>query len=364
MIPIPLFKVFMAPEAALMPRLREVLYSGQISEGPPVAEFERRFGEFVGQPNMLSFYSGTAALHSALLLAGAGPGKEVISTAMTAEPTNLSILHTGAAVVWADVDPRNGNLAPAAVAAKITPRTQAILAVHYGGIPASIAGLRKIAEAHGIPVIEDAAHALGARYGGERIGAHSEYTMYSLQAIKHMTTIDGGMLACRSADALPRGRRLRWFGIDRAAPRTEVDVAEAGYKYHMNNVTATIGLVQLDFIGPVIERHIANGRWMDKALRGIAGLELCAWDAAAEPSYWFYTVLAERRDDLARRLTELGIGNSLAHKRNDRHSVFAASRCELPGLDRFYDAMLHIPCGWWVGDAERERIAGALRQGW
>jgi perosamine synthetase len=364
MTPIPLFKVFMAPEEALMPRLREVLYSGQISEGAPVAEFERRFGEFVGQPNMLSFYSGTAALHTALLLAGAGPGGEVISTAMTAEPTNLAILHTGASVVWADVDPRNGNLAPAAVAAKITPRTRAILVVHYGGIPASIAGLRKIAEEHGIAVIEDAAHALGARYGGKQIGAHSEFTMYSLQAIKHMTTVDGGMLACRSADVLPRGRRLRWFGIDRAAPRTEVDVAEAGYKYHMNNVTATIGLVQLDFIRPVIERHIANGRWMDAALRGIAGLELCAWDAAAEPSYWFYTVLAERRDDLARRLTELGIGNSMAHKRNDRHSVFAASRCALPGLDRFYGRMLHIPCGWWVGDAEREAIATALRQGW
>ncbi len=361
---IPLFKVFMAPEAALLPRLREVLYSGQIGEGPPVAEFEQRFGAFVGQPQVLSFYSGTAALHVALLLAGGGPGAEVISTAMTAEPTNLAILHAGAQVVWADVDPRNGNLAPGAIAAKITPRTRAIMVVHYGGVPASMAAIRALAVSHGLPVIEDAAHALGARYAGQPIGGQSEYAMYSLQAIKHLTTVDGGMLACRNPTDLPRGRRLRWFGIDRAAPRTEVDVAEVGYKYHMNNVTATIGLVQLEHIRPVIARHIANGKYFDAALRGIAGIELCAWDAAAEPSYWFYTVLAERRDELARRLTELGIGNSLAHKRNDRHSVFAASRCELPGLDRFYDAMLHIPCGWWVGDAERERIADALRQGW
>ncbi len=362
--PIPLFKVFMAPEDALMPRLREVLYSGQIGEGPPVAEFEQRFGEFVGRPNILSFYSGTAALHIALLLARVGPGKEVISTALTAEPTNLAILHAGAQVVWADVDPRNGNLAAAAIAAKLTPRTRAIMVVHYGGIPASMAAIRAIAERHGVAVIEDAAHALGARYAGMPIGSQSEFTMYSLQAIKHLTTVDGGMLACRNPEDLPRGRRLRWFGMDRTAPRTEVDVAEVGYKYHMNNVNATIGLVQLEHIRPVIERHIANGKYFDTALRGIAGIELCAWDAAAEPSYWFYTVLAERRDDLARRLSELSIGNSLAHKRNDRHSVFAASRCELPGLDRFYGAMLHIPCGWWVGDAERERIAGALRQGW
>ncbi|MEK7436462.1 MAG: DegT/DnrJ/EryC1/StrS family aminotransferase [Pseudomonadota bacterium] len=362
--PIPLFKVFMAPEAALMPRLRAVLYSGQISEGPPVAEFEQRFGAFVGQPNVLSFYSGTAALHIALLLARVGPGDEVISTAMTAEPSNLAILHAGARVVWADVDPRNGNLAAAAIAAKITQRTRAIMVVHYGGIPASMAAIRAVAESKGIAVIEDAAHALGARYAGMPIGSQSEFTMYSLQAIKHLTTVDGGMLACRNPDDLPRGRRLRWFGMDRAASRTEVDVAEVGYKYHMNNVNATIGLVQLEHIRPVIERHIANGNYFDTALRGIAGIELCAWDEAAEPSYWFYTVLAERRDDLARRLSELGIGNSLAHKRNDRHSVFAASRCELPGLDRFYGTMLHIPCGWWVGDAERERIAGALRQGW
>ena len=361
---IPLFKVFMAPESALLPRLREVLYSGQISEGAPVAEFEQRFGAFVGQPNMLSFYCGTAALHIALLLARAGPSDEVISTAMTAEPTNLAILHAGARVVWADVDARNGNLTAAAIAAKITPRTRAILVVHYGGIPAPMAAIRALAEQHGLAVIEDAAHALGARYGGLPIGSHSEYTMYSLQAIKHLTTVDGGMLACRNPGDLPRGRRLRWFGMDRAAPRTETDVAEVGYKYHMNNVNATIGLVQLEHIGPVIARHIANGKYFDAALRGIPGLELCAWDAAAEPAYWFYTVLAERRYELARRLAERGIGNSLAHQRNDRHSVFAASRCELPGLDRFYGAMLHIPCGWWVDDAAREYIADTLRQGW
>jgi dTDP-4-amino-4,6-dideoxygalactose transaminase len=361
---IPLFKVFMAPEAALLPRLREVLYSGQISEGPPVAEFERRFAAFAGQPSVLAFYSGTAALHVALLLAGAGPGDEVISTAMTAEPTNLAILHAGARVVWADVDARNGNLTAAAIAEKITPRTRAIMVVHYGGIPAPMAEIGALAARHRLAVIEDAAHALGARYAGLPIGSGSDYVMYSLQAIKHMTTVDGGMLACRNPTELPRGRRLRWFGIDRDAARTEVDVTEVGYKYHMNNVNATIGLVQLDHIRPVIEAHIANGRFFDAALRGIPGIALCAWDAAAEPSYWFYTVFAERRDDLSRRLSGLGIGNSLAHKRNDRHSVFAASRCELPGLDRFYGAMLHLPCGWWVGDEERERIVGALRQGW
>ena len=351
-----------------MPRLEAILYSGQISEGATVAEFEQRFGEFVGCPNILSFYSGTAALHAALVLAGVEPGDEVISTAMTAEPTNMAICHAGGKIVWADVDPANGNLSAASVAEKITDRTRAIMVVHYGGIPAPIDGIRAVAEARGIPVIEDAAHALGARYNGQPIGTHSEFVMFSLQAIKHMTTVDGGMLACNGASDMEKllaaGRKFRWFGIDRAAPRTEVDVASVGYKYHMNNVTAAIGLAQLEHIAPVIARHIANGRYFDQALRGIPGLSLCHWEDRAEPSYWFYTVMADDREGFARHLAAHGIACSQAHKRNDRHSVFASSRCELPGLDTFYRRMTHIPCGWWIDDTQREFIADAIRRGW
>ena len=361
---IPLFKVFLAPEDALMPRLRDCLYSGQISEGAPVVEFERAFGDYVGRPHVLSFYSGTAALHGALALGGVQPGDEVITTAMTAEPTNMAIRHAGAQVVWGDVDPRNGNLDPDAIEELITPRTRALMVVHYGGIPASMKRLRAIADAHGLFVIEDAAHALGARYGGAPLGEYSDYVMYSLQAIKHLTTVDGGMLTCRRESDLPVGRRFRWFGIDRAVSRTSVDVSEVGWKYHMNNVTATMGLVQLEHIAPVVDRHIANGRFLDQALQGIEGLELCAWDAEAEPSYWFYTVLAERSDDLARHLADRGIHTSKAHRRNDEHSVFADSRRPLPQLDVFYPRMLHLPCGWWVGDEERGRIVDALRAGW
>ncbi len=361
---VPLFKVFLAPEPELMPRLRDVLYSGQISEGRWVYEFENKFGELVGSPNMLSCYSGTAALHLALILAGVQRDDEVISTAMTAEPTNMAIRHAGAKVVWADVDPHNGNLDPDSIAARITPRTKAIVVVHYGGIPASMGRICRIAAERGIPVVEDVAHGLGATYDGRMLGTLGDYSIYSFQAIKHMTTVDGGMLYCRAAEDLPRGRAVRWFGIDRCASRTSVDVEVVGYKYHMNNVNATIGLAQLEHIRPIIERHIENGQYFDRALQGIAGLELCAWDAPAHPSYWFYTVMTERRDDLSRYLNEHRIANSQAHKRNDWHPVFAASRCELPGLDRFYSRMLHIPCGWWVTDEQRAEIADIIRRGW
>ena len=348
----------------MMPRLRDLLYSGQISEGPPVYEFERKFGEFTGHRNILSFYSGTAALHAALILGGIRSGDEIISTPMTAEPTNMAILHSGATIVWADVDPLNGNLTAESVASCISPRTKAIVVVHYGGVPAPMKAIQELAKRHKLLIVEDAAHALGARYDGHPIGQGSDYTMFSLQAIKHMTTVDGGMLACKDSEVLARGRRIRWFGIDRQAPRTEVDVREVGYKYHMNNLNATIGLTQLEFINPIIQRHIENGRYFDRALSGVPGLQLCTWELEAEPSYWFYTILADARDGLSRRLTERGIGNSPCHKRNDKHSLFAANERLLPGLDSFYSRMLHIPCGWWLAAEDREFVVRTVKEGW
>ena len=361
---VPLFKVHMPPREVLLPRLEAVLYSGQIGDGQIVQQFEDEFGRFIGTRRALALSSGTAALHTALLLANVGPGDEVVSTPMTAEPTNVAIMHTGATIVWADVDPLSGNMAPESLRERITGRTKAVVVVHYAGVPVRLREIREIAAQHGLPVVEDAAHALGAWYGDAKIGTHSEYVIFSFQAIKHMTTGDGGVLVCGRDEDLGRARRLRWFGIDRTQPRTTVDVNEVGYKYNTNNVTAAIGLAQLEVIDTAIARHMDNGRYYDQALADIPGLQICAHDPVARPSHWLYTLLAERRDDLARWLTECGVECSIVHRRNDLHPVFRASRRELPGLDEFYGRMLHIPCGWWVGEEERDYVAGCIRRGW
>jgi len=361
---VPLFKVFMPPEEILMPRLRDVLYSGQVSEGQPVQAFEAGFGAYVGSANVLSLYSGTAALHLALILAGVQPGDEVITTAMTAEPTNMAICHAGGKIVWADVDPRNGLLDPEAIRRRITARTRAVMVVHYGGLLANMAAINDLADEHALPVIEDAAHAMGAGYDGKPLGSRSDYTMYSLQAIKHLTTVDGGMLVCRDPEVMGKGRRVKWFGIDRQAPRTTVAVHEIGYKYHMNNVNATLGLVQLDYIHQLVARHKDNGRFFDRELAGVPGLEPACGDPRGDPSHWFYTVLAERRDDLSRCLAQAGIDSSTVHKRNDLHPVFAHSLAPLPGLDEYCRKVLHLPCGWWVTDEDRSRMVETIRKGW
>lgn len=361
--PLPLVKVAMPDRDRLMPALERVLYSGFIAEGEHVYQFESQFAQHFGLPAALAMSSGTGALHLALLLSGVQPGDEVISTSMTAEPTNTVILQSGATPVFADVDSFSGNLSPEAVEASITPRTKAILVVHYAGFPARLAELRAIADKHGIALIEDAAHALGASYNGRGIGSIGDYAIFSLQAIKHMTTVDGGVLTLRDCSRLAEARKLRWFGMAKGVPRTEVDIERAGFKYNMSNVSAVIGLAQLESIGARIHRHIENGRFFDEAIGGIAGLDITRFDPRAQPSYWLYTVLSDNSEDIERRLAAVGVSASKLHRPNHLHSVFAPMRRPMPGLESYYRRLTHVPCGWWVTDEDRERIVDALRKG-
>ncbi|UVO50931.1 DegT/DnrJ/EryC1/StrS family aminotransferase [Sphingomonas sp. SUN019] len=353
----------MPPRDALMPMLEDVLYGGMLAEGEHVYEFERRFAEHFGLPNALGFSSGTGALHVALLSCGVRPGDEVVTTSMTAEPTNTTILQIGAVPVFADVDPRTGNLEPASVEACIGPRTKAILVVHYAGYPVALNAMRALADRHGVALIEDCAHALGARYAGQAIGTIGDAAIFSFQAIKHMTTVDGGALTLRDPAKIRAAKKLRWFGLEKGVPRTEVDIVEAGYKYNMTNVAGVIGLRQLDDIDEAIARHIAHGQAFDAALSAIPGLSAAAVEAVSEPSYWIYTLLSDDSDAVERRLAEIGVAASKLHRPNHLHSVFAPYRRDLPGLAEFYRRLVHIPCGWWVSDADRERIVSALSKG-
>lgn len=360
---LPIVKVRMPPAEELMPSLETVLYGGMLAEGEQVYEFERRFAEQFGLPHALGFSSGTGALHVALLSCGVVPGDEVITTSMTAEPTNTTILQTGAVPVFADVDPATGNLNPQAVEASIGPRTRAILVVHYAGYVADLTALRAIADRQGIALIEDCAHALGAHWQGQGVGTIGDAAIFSFQAIKHMTTIDGGALVLRDAAAIPEARKLRWFGMAKGVARTEVDIVRVGFKYNMSNVAGAIGLCQLDGIDAAIARHKANGQFFDDALATIPGLTPAPTLAGSEPSYWIYTLLADDSDAVERCLAGVGVSASKLHRPNHYHSVFAPYRRPLPGLDAFYQRLVHIPCGWWVGDAERDLIVDALRRG-
>jgi len=361
---IALVKPYIAPKEEMMPAIEQILYSGYIAEGQAVYDFEDELKVFLNNPNVLSVSSGTAALHIALTLLNVGKGDEVISTAMTAEPTNTTIALTGAKVVWGDVDAETGLLSPASVQSKITERTRAIMLVHYAGMVCDMDGFNAISEKYNIPIIEDAAHAFGSKYKGRIIGSNSRFTCYSFQAIKQMTTIDGGAIAFSDeADVVP-ARKLRWFGLDKKVSRLENDITRVGFKYGMNNVTATIGSVQLKNTPAIINRYISNGKFYDSALAGVNGVTLVPYYKNTEPSYWLYTMKVEKRDEFIRMMTDAGITASPLHHRSDTHSVFAESKCELPGLDKFYSEFIHIPCGWWVSDADRAMIVETIKRGW
>lgn len=361
---IPLVKPFIPPADALMPALKEVLYSGYIAEGESVYKFEKLFRNYIGNPNTLACSSGTAALHIALKLCNVQKDDEVISTPLTAEPTNVAIAMTDAKVVWADVNPSSGLIDPDSVESKITGKTKAIMLVDYAGMVCDLDKFQAISKKYNIPIIEDAAHALGSKYDNSFVGNISQYTIFSLQAIKHMTTVDGGFLSLHNGKEMERARRLRWFGLDKQIPRLENDITECGYKYNMNNVNAAIGIVQMEYVNKVITSYIENGQFYDRALKDIPGIELITYTDKSQPSYWLYTMKVENRDDFIRCMEDRGIVASPLHLRNDRHSIFSDSKISLPHLDAFYKKMIHIPCGWWLDKEKREYVVDIIKKGW
>ncbi|MDD3038180.1 DegT/DnrJ/EryC1/StrS aminotransferase family protein [Bacteroides sp.] len=361
---IPLVKPFFPPREELMPELEQIIYSGYVAEGQPVYDFEDKFRAFIGNPNCLALHSGTDALHLAYILAGIQPNDEIISTPMTAEPTNTSIAMVGGKVVWGDVNPNNGLLDPNSVRELITEKTKAIVLVHYAGMVCNMDEFNKISKKFNIPIIEDAAHSLGSKYNGKQTGCNSAYTIFSLQAIKHMTTVDGGFLAMNNSDQMDRARRMRWFGLDKKRSRLENDIIEVGFKYAMNNVNATIGLVQMRHIEEVISKYINNGKFYDKELLGVDGVKLVDYCPNTEASYWLYTMKVEDRENFMKSMEAAGILASPLHHRSDTHSIFNSSKRNLPGMEEWYNHFVHIPCGWWVSEEDRQMIVDTIKKGW
>ena len=353
---IPLIKVAMPDKRVLMPALENVLYSGMVGEGEFVYQFEKEFGKTFGLSNILAVNSGTAALHLALLLSDILPGDEILTTSMTAEPTNTTILNCGAVPIFCDVDPENGNISVESAREKISVKTKAICVVHYAGYPVDLIAFRKLADEYNIPLIEDCAHALGAVVDNKSVGSFGDYALFSFQAIKHITTIDGGVLVIKNKEKLDRAKRLRWFGMSKGVPRTEMDIHEAGYKYNMNNVTATFGLAQLEWATQLIDQHKANGLFFDDSFKKFTRVTPASQCNFSAGSYWIYTLLSDDSDKLEKMLIENGIAAGKLHRPNHFHSVFRSKNIHLPNLEMFYKKMLHIPCGWWLSEQDRDLI--------
>lgn len=344
----------------------EVLNSRHLSEGVWVKRFEQELEKQFGYRNDVAVNSGTSALHLALLLAGVKQGDEVILPAQTFIATGMAILYCGAKPVFADIDKKTGNISVDSVSTKINERTKAIIAVSWGGNPCDLLGLQKQCFYNQLSLIQDNAQALGAEYYGKPISEWSDFSCFSFQAIKHLTTGDGGLLVCKDYNDAVFARLSRWFGIDR-----ELDVPDEtgervyniesrlGYKYHMNDYEAALGVGNLDGI---------NGRLSDR--HWVAGL----YDEAIPEEYWtthyrgtsvwLYDLLVPRRSDFIRMMKSKGIPVSVVHVGIDRNTIFGGKVMENENQRYWDEHHICIPCHSSLTDEDVQQVIDAVRGGW
>ena len=391
---IPLFKVYMSKKAS--EEATRVINSSFIGQGPVVEEFEEALQRRLHHPYVVTTNSATSAEHLAIRLLqnsdqnsknydgmaywdsnwpGIHKGDEALCTSLTCTATNFPVLANGMKIKWVDVNPNNLNMDLDDLERKLSPTTKIIYVVHWGGYPIDLDRVKQIQDKcnqmYGFKpaVIEDCAHSFGSNYKGKPIGSHGNYATFSFQAIKHLTSVDGGILICPHEKQYKRAKILRWYGIDRDDNRKdfrcETDIPEWGYKFHMNDVNASIGLTNLKEVDKnVIAKHKANAYYYNEQLKDVNGVTLLENKDGYDSAYWIYTIKVERQEDFMRKMQEKGIMVSRVHERNDKHTCVQEFRCALPNLDKVVKEMICIPVGWWVTKEQREYIVESIKNGW
>jgi len=320
----------------------KVLSGTQLAEGPQVKAFESEFSYFFKKRNVLALNSGTAALELAYELAGIGEGDEVVTPVLTCTATNLPLLHRGAVIKWVDTD-YDLNIDIADLLRKVNSRTKAIVFVHFGGNNRGLKEALTLAKHYNIPLIEDAAQAVGSPNWG--VG---DFTAVSLQAIKTLTTGDGGLLLCKKDSDHEKAKRLRWFGIEREKKQQEgdVDVTEAGYKYHMNDIAAAIGRGNMTAMSDILAHR-------KKLMHAYQRNDINA-------NIWFAYVYSNDMENLQRKLANAGIESGVHHYRNDKYTVFGG-RKPLPKMDEIEDKYLLLPLHMGVSESDVDVIGNIVR---
>jgi dTDP-4-amino-4,6-dideoxygalactose transaminase len=365
-----------------------VLRSGWVTTGPETRAFEQELAAFlaggaagVGGLHSIAVNSATAGLHLALEAVGVGPGDEVIAPTLTFTATVEVVRYLGADVVLVDVDPVTLNIDPARIEAAITPRTKAILPVHYGGLACDMAAIHAIAARRGLHVVEDAAHALPATCGGAKIGTlASSVTVFSFYANKTMTTGEGGMAVTRDAGLAERMRVMRLHGISRDAfdrfqsrtPAWYYEIIAPGFKYNMTDVAAALGRVQLTRLPGFVQRRQQLAARYREALAGLPLILPAAAPPGEVHAWHLYVIrLADQarvtRDAVIQALSDAGIGASVhyvpLHRQPYWRDRYGLTPEQFPVADRAYQRMVSIPLFTAMSDADQDRIIAALRAG-
>tara|TARA_R100000808_G_C2155541_1_gene168592 strand:- start:15682 stop:16818 length:1137 start_codon:yes stop_codon:yes gene_type:complete len=368
----PLFKVHVDIDEALK-QFKDVLESGFINEGEKVLQFQSKLADYFGTSQVVLTNSCTSSLTMALHAAGVTRGDEVITTAMTCVATNMPIMQLGAQPVWADINFNTGNIDPGEVEKLINDKTKAILCVNWAGLPCDMTSLNVICKKYNIKLILDAAHSLGTTYENQDISHYADFTCYSFQAIKHITTGDGGALVVKNYDDYQKAKKLKWFGLDRDSTKTtegewkgqrwEWDIEENGYKFNMNNLAAALGLTQIPHLDKIINSHRRNAGIYATQFENSQLVMPLQYPENSEPSFWVYTCIIDEsidRDILLEKLNNVGINAGLVHIPNHNYTCFKGSKKDLPQTEYFNKHQISLPCGWWLESNDIVHIANTL----
>lgn len=355
-------------DPALVAGLDPIWASGRLAAGPAVPELESRISALVGGRPVVATSDMTQALATALRLAGAGPGDEVVTQALNCMSSNSAITMIGATPVWVDVDPDTASVDLDDLRACIGPRTRAVVIYHVAGYVGDLPALRRICDDAGVPLIEDGNNALGASAGNSPVGSVGDFAIFSFYANRQINAVEGGALVCRDEAAAAHARRLRRFGIEMASfrgPDGEIDphadIPEIGYSASMSNLNAALACLQFECLSDRIERNRANAAYLGAALSGRPDLSFVREHAGTRGVFWVALVRSARRDALLADLKTRGVHASRLHQRNDVYSGFGARRRDLPGTTTLEHEMMALPCGWWLSPGDLDTIVEAVR---
>jgi perosamine synthetase len=367
---IPVFKPTVGQEE--IDAVTEVLRSGWWGMGPKTKQFEDRFAEFLGIPHAVALNSATAALHLALKVAGV-EGGEVITTPMTFVSSNHAILYNNAIPVFADIEPDTLNIDPEDIRRKVTSKTKAIMVVHYGGHACDMDPILDIARKHNLKVIEDAAHGCGGKYKGKMLGSLGQFGCFSFHAVKNLATGDGGMITTSDLEAAARMRRLSWLGItkgtwDRVEGKGyswEYNVEEAGFKCHMNDITAAIGLAQLGKLEKTNGRRRHLAERYSRLLAAVDWIEKPTEKSYAHSSWHNYVIKVadpEDRNRLMDYLKTKNISTGMHYIPNHLYQLYKPYlNSPLPVTDSVWKRLITLPLFPDLTDDEQEVIVNTIR---
>jgi perosamine synthetase len=354
------------------------LRSGWLTTGPQVRAFEEQFAAYVGAPHAVAVNSATAALHLALEAAGIRDGDEVIVPTMTFAATGEVVVYLGATPVLADCDAVTLNIDPDAVEAAVTPRTRAIVPVHFAGHPCAMDRILEVAARHGLVVIDDAAHALPASWSGRAVGTMGLATAFSFYATKAITTGEGGMLTTADPALADRARMMSLHGISRDAWKRYTaegswayEILAAGFKYNLTDIAAALGIEQLKKCTRFCERRRAIAARYDAGFEDVPELATPVSDPAVEHAWHLYVVQLELerlridRTEFVQRLRQRNIGASVHFIPLHRHPFYRAAarqpRVGFGNADRASERIVSLPIFSRMTDADVDDVIAAVR---